>query len=769
MIDALNPEQQAAVTLPPQHALVLAGAGTGKTRVLTTRMAWLIQTGQAGPFGLLAVTFTNKSAREMLARLTSLLPINTRGMWVGTFHGLCNRLLRAHHRDAGLPQTFQILDSADQLAAIKRLLKGAGIDDDTYPPRDVQRFINGAKEEGLRPDQVEAWDAHRRRLVEIYHLYQAQCEREGVVDFAELLLRATELLQRNAPIREHYQRRFQHILVDEFQDTNTLQYRWLKLLAGGGAPIFAVGDDDQSIYAFRGANVGNMAEFQRDYANGTVIRLEQNYRSYGHILNAANALIAHNAARLGKNLWTEQGEGEPVRVIEQPSDLLEAQWVVDEVKALVNDGSLRREIAILYRSNAQSRVIEHALFSAGIAYKVYGGLRFFERQEVKHALAYLRLMDNLHDDTSWLRVVNFPTRGIGARTLEQLSDSARQNDSSLFSAVASISGKGGGNLARFAELIQQMAHEAQVLSLPELIEHVIHHSGLRQHYQNDREGQDRLENLQELVNAAAVFAGEEGVDGLPAGRMIERAIDYGLQGLPDEGNATAGQEFPASEFLMSPLAAFLSHASLEAGDNQAQAGQDAVQLMTVHAAKGLEFDSVFITGVEEGLFPHENSLIEAAGLEEERRLMYVAITRARERLYLTLAQSRMLHGQTRYAMRSRFLGEIPDEHLKWLSPRESQPLPAAAAWSGGYRRSDAYARPSTGGAAPRAARSVTTGVTIGDRHFRVGQGVRHPKFGEGTIIGLSGMGVDSQAQIQFREVGTKTLALGIAKLDILAG
>lgn len=761
MIDQLNPEQRAAVTLPPQHALVLAGAGSGKTRVLTTRMAWLIQTSQASPFGLLAVTFTNKSAREMLARLSSLLPLDTRGLWVGTFHGLCNRMLRAHHRDAGLPQTFQILDSADQLSAIKRLIKGAGIDDDKYPPRDVQRFINGAKEEGLRPDAVEASDPHRRRLVEIYSLYQAQCEREGVVDFAELLLRAYELLQRNGPVREHYQRRFRHILVDEFQDTNTLQYRWLRLLAGGGASVFAVGDDDQSIYAFRGANVGNMAEFERDYAQGAVIRLEQNYRSYGHILDSANALIAHNSARLGKNLWTAQGEGEPVRVTEQPSDLMEAQWVVDEIKALINDGSLRREIAVLYRSNAQSRVIEHALFSTGIPYKVYGGLRFFERQEIKHALAYLRLMDNPHDDTSWLRVVNFPTRGIGARTLEQLADLARERGTSLYGAVPFMSGKGGSNLARFAELVAGMAHEAQILSLPELIEHVVHHSGLRAHYQAEKEGAERLENLQELVNAATVFCVEENIEGLPAGLIIERSLAVSA--------GPTGDDEPATELAMSPLAAFLSHASLEAGDNQAQAGEDAVQLMTVHAAKGLEFDSVFITGIEEGLFPHENSLLEPAGLEEERRLMYVAITRARERLYLTLAQSRMLHGQTRYAMRSRFLEEIPEEHLKWLTPREARTIPADSWNQAGWRRSDAYGRPSSGAISPRTPRSVTSGVTVGDRQYRIGQGVRHAKFGEGTIIGLSGSGQDSQAQIQFRDVGTKTLALGVAKLDVIAG
>jgi DNA helicase-2/ATP-dependent DNA helicase PcrA len=762
MIDKLNPEQRAAVTLEPQHALVLAGAGSGKTRVLTTRMAWLIQNGQASPYGLLAVTFTNKAAREMLARITAILPIDTRGLWIGTFHGLCNRLLRAHHRDAGLPQAFQILDTADQLASIKRLLKANGIDDEKYPPRDVQRFINGAKEEGERPGDLEAWDSHRRRLIEIYQLYEAQCQREGVVDFPELLLRAYELLSRNAPVREHYQRRFRHILVDEFQDTNTLQYKWLRLLAGGGAYIFAVGDDDQSIYAFRGANVGNMADFERDYARGTVIRLEQNYRSYGHILDSANALIDHNSGRLGKNLWTEQGEGEPVRVIEQPSDGMEAQWVVDEVRALVNEGRLRREIAVLYRSNAQSRVLEHALFSARIPYKVYGGLRFFERQEIKHALAYLRLIANPHDDTSWMRVVNFPTRGIGARTLEQLADAARAQDTSLYGAVARVAGKGGSNLAQFATLIGRMADETRELPLPEMVEHVLEASGLIEHYRSEREGTERIENLNELVTAAAVFSTEENFDGLPAGvptqrePMADPALDAGFG--------------PADENL-TPLAAFLSHAALEAGDNQAQAGQDAVQMMTVHAAKGLEFDAVFITGLEEGLFPHENSILEQAGLEEERRLMYVAITRARERLYLSLAQSRMLHGQTRYAMRSRFLAEIPEQHLKWLTPRTGPAdgySTGGGSWSGAAR-GDAFGRKSTGAIAPRQPRGVASGVTVGDRQYRIGQGVHHARFGDGTIIGLSGNGQDAQAQIQFRDVGAKTLALGIAKLDVTAG
>ncbi|MBV7485631.1 UvrD-helicase domain-containing protein [Bordetella sp. BOR01] len=752
MLEQLNPEQRTAVTLEPQHALVLAGAGSGKTRVLTTRMAWLIQTGQASPAGLLAVTFTNKAAREMLARMSAILPIDTRGLWIGTFHGLCNRMLRAHHRDAGLPQAFQILDTTDQLAAIKRLLKANGVDDEKYPPRDVQRFISGAKEDGQRPGDLDAHDSHRRRLIEIYQLYEAQCQREGVVDFAELLLRAYELLMRNAPVREHYQRRFRHILVDEFQDTNTLQYKWLRLLGGGGAAIFAVGDDDQSIYAFRGANVGNMADFERDYARGTVIRLEQNYRSYGHILDSANALIGHNNGRLGKNLWTEQGEGEPVRVIEQPSDGIEAQWLVDEVRSLINEGSLRREIAVLYRANAQSRVIEHALFSAGIPYKVYGGLRFFERQEIKHALAYLRLMANPDDDTSWMRVVNFPTRGIGARTLEQLSDAARAQDTSLFAAVARVAGKGGANLAQFAQLIGRMAHETRELPLPELVEHMLETSGLAAHYKTEREGAERLENLNELITAAAVFTSEENFDGLPAGRVPELGPDT-----PPDG--------------LTPLAAFLSHAALEAGDNQAQAGQDAVQLMTVHAAKGLEFDAVFITGLEEGLFPHENSILEPAGLEEERRLMYVAITRARQRLYLSLAQSRMLHGQTRYAMRSRFLEEIPEQHLKWLTPRAGTPHAHAgfgqsAAWNG---RNDAFGRRPTGTIAPRTPRGVASGVTVGDRQYRIGQGVRHARFGDGTIIGLSGSGQDAQAQIQFRDVGAKTLALGIAKLDIIQG
>ncbi|MFT0531416.1 UvrD-helicase domain-containing protein [Castellaniella hirudinis] len=809
MLDGLNEPQRAAVTLPAQHALVLAGAGSGKTRVLTTRMAWLIQSGRLSPFSLLAVTFTNKAAREMLARLSALLPINTRGMWVGTFHGLCNRLLRAHYRDAGLPQTFQILDSADQLSAIKRMLKARGVDTERYPARDVQRLINAAKEDGLRPKDMDLHDSRARQMADLYQHYQDQCEREGVVDFGELLLRAYELLLREAPIREHYQRRFQHILVDEFQDTNVLQYRWLMLLAGSHTPVFAVGDDDQSIYAFRGANVGNMADFEQRHAHGTVIRLEQNYRSHGHILDAANALIAHNSRRLGKNLWTDAGAGEPLRVVEQVSDQLEAQWLVDEIRALLREGRAAHQVAILYRSNAQSRPIEHALFSARVPYRVYGGQRFFERQEIKHVLAYLRLIDNPHDDTSWMRVVNFPTRGIGARTLEHLADAARQYGTSLAGAVAYVPGKAGSSLARFAALIRDMAASAQSLDLPELIGQVVHQSGLEAHYQADREGQERLENLQELVNAATAFVAEEGLQGLVAGRipefsaggtrpdMADPAADVAgatdaaraaapmtrVRAATAENSGAAAQEVDAFSdvfsdadegtgmippAVMSPLGAFLTHASLEAGDNQAQAGEDAVQLMTVHAAKGLEFDAVFITGLEEGLFPHENSLLDAGGLEEERRLMYVAITRARERLTLTLAQSRMLHGQTRYALRSRFLDEIPEEHLKWITPRQrAAAVPEAqTAWRGAFRRG---AGQDAGGSrfAPRAVRTRAADVTVGDQCFRMGASVRHGRFGEGTIVALSGSGAEAQARIEFRDAGTKTLALGVAKLEIL--
>jgi DNA helicase-2/ATP-dependent DNA helicase PcrA len=540
LLSGLNPEQRAAVTLPPVHALILAGAGSGKTRVLTTRIAWLLSTGQATPAGVLAVTFTNKAAKEMNTRLAAMLPINTSGMWIGTFHGLCNRLLRAHFRDAGLPQLFQILDTADQLAAIKRLLKSLNVDDEKYPPRELQHFINAQKEQGLRAAAVEAWDDYTKKRVELYAAYEAQCQKEGVVDFAELLLRSYELLDRNEALRRHYQQRFRYILVDEFQDTNVLQYRWLKLLTGPEATLFCVGDDDQSIYAFRGAEVGNMRDFEREYRVANVIRLEQNYRSHGNILDAANAIIKNNEKRLGKNLWTDAGAGEPIRVFEATSDGEEARWIVEEVKALVREGHSRAEIALLYRSNAQSRILEHSLFSAGIPYRVYGGLRFFERQEIKHALAYLRLIANSDDDTAFARVVNFPTRGIGARTLENLADAAKNAGSSQFAAIPQIAGKGGASLAAFANLIRKMRESSQ-LSLPELVDHVVELSGLREHYRNEKEGQDRLANLDELVNAASNFVAEEG-------RLGENGEQTGE--------------------LSADLVAFLAHAALEAGEHR---------------------------------------------------------------------------------------------------------------------------------------------------------------------------------------------------------
>jgi DNA helicase-2/ATP-dependent DNA helicase PcrA len=707
----LNSPQLEAVTLPPVHALILAGAGSGKTRVLTTRIAWLISTGQVGPHGILAVTFTNKAAKEMTARLAALVPINVRGMWIGTFHGLCNRLLRAHYREAGLPQSFQILDSADQLAMVKRLLKNLNIDDEKYPPREICHFINAHKEQGVRAAQAEAYDSYTQKRVELYAEYEAQCNREGVVDFAELLLRCFELLQRNEPLRRHYQERFRYILVDEFQDTNRLQYAWLQLLSGGGGKVFAVGDDDQSIYRFRGAEVGNMREFERDYAGNNIIRLEQNYRSHGNILAAANALIKNNCDRLGKNLWTDAGDGEPIRAFEAYSDLDEARFVVEEIRELVRDGVSPTQIALLYRSNAQSRVLENELFTKSVPYKVYGGLRFFERQEIKHALAYLRLLGNPDDDTAFLRVVNFPTRGIGARSLENLQATAHQMNSSLYNAAASLTGKAGQTVGAFIRLIEGLRQETASLPLPEVVEHVIERSGLAQHYRTEKEGQERLENLDELINAAATFVDDEGAIG--------------------EGGA---------------LVSFLTLASLEAGEHQAGEGQEAVQLMSVHAAKGLEFDVVFITGLEQGLFPHDNSVSEGRdGLEEERRLMYVAVTRARKRLYVSCAQTRMLHGQTRYCTPSSFLQEIPEQLLLKLNKRAA-PEPAYGGGYGAASRTRYEADPAPGG-------------------LRVGQSVEHAKFGLGVIVATEGRGADARVQVNFGGgVGLKWLALEYAKL-----
>jgi len=775
LLRGLNEQQLAAVTLPAQHALILAGAGSGKTRVLTTRIAWLISSSQLSPQGLLAVTFTNKAAREMLTRLSAMVTINTKAMWVGTFHGLCNRMLRAHYRDAGLPASFQILDSQDQLAAIKRMLKAMQVDEDKIPPRNLMHFINACKENGQRAAAVEAFDDYNRRFVELYAAYEGQCQREGVVDFAELLLRSYELLQRNQLLREHYQLRFRHILVDEFQDTNSLQYRWLKLLAGAGNVVFAVGDDDQSIYGFRGADVGNMMAFEREFRVENLIKLEQNYRSAGHILDCANALIAHNHARLGKDLWTDAGEGEAVRVQELVSDAGEAQWLVEQIKAIVRDGDRRSDVAVLYRSNAQSRVIEHALFSANIPYRVYGGLRFFERAEVKHALAYLRLIEQDDDDGAFLRVVNFPTRGIGARSLEQLQDLASRQSTSLMGALgrassSDLSSAALSRLRQFQQLIHSLRQSTAMMPLADAVELVIEQSGLGQHYSLEKEGQERLENLQELVNAAASFVMEQGFQPdtplslIESGRSsMDAESARGL--LAGLATLDLGTMAPIAE-TMGPLAAFLSHASLEAGEHQALAGDDAVQMMTVHAAKGLEFQHVFITGLEEGLFPHENALSEAQGLEEERRLMYVAITRARERLYLSFAQTRMLHGQTRYHLRSRFLEELPDQHLKWLSPRTQQ------RWG---QSGSAMFGPTPGTSASMS----SLGVEQASKHegfaaakssapaMRIGQSVRHDRFGDGVVVSLEGRGADARAQINFGRQGLKWLALSVAKLQLL--
>ncbi len=679
ILSGLNPEQTEAVTLPHRSALILAGAGSGKTRVLTSRIAYLIQKRGASPHEILAVTFTNKAAREMMARISAMLPISIRGMWIGTFHGLCNRMLRAHHKDAGLPEAFQILDSSDQLSMIKRVVKSLNIDDEKYPPKELQHFINGNKEEGLRPHDLTAYDTFSRTRQQIFEAYEAQCNREGAVDFAELLLRSYELLKRNELIREHYRTRFRHILIDEFQDTNRLQYQWIKLLAGKDTAVFAVGDDDQSIYAFRGANTGNMLEFERDFQIENVIKLEQNYRSHGNILDAANAVIRHNTARMGKNLWTSDAGGEKLRFYQAPTDMMEAEYIVEEIGSLGREGVALSDIALLYRSNAQSRVLEHALFNANLPYRVYGGLRFFERQEIKHALAYLRLVHSMDDDGAFLRIVNFPARGIGAKTIESL-----QADAGSASLWTKARGK-NKKLDEFVNLVESMKREVSGASLPEAVETVIEMSGLKSHYLNDKDGEDRLENLDELVNAAAVFE--------------------------SEGD---------------PLVEFLSHAALEAGERQSGEGEDAVQLMTVHSAKGLEFHSVFLSGLEEGLFPHSNSRNDAGGLEEERRLMYVAMTRARRRLYLSCAQSRMLHGQTNYNIPSRFLKEIPEQLV--------QPI--------GYveERAPAFEKKSP---------------------YRIGANVFHPKFGEGVVLACEGM---DQVQVNFRRAGVKWLALEYANL-----
>ncbi|SSY71256.1 UvrD-helicase domain-containing protein [Alysiella crassa] len=720
----LNPQQRQAVESNPQtSALILAGAGSGKTRVLTTRIAWLLQNAHAGVHNIMAVTFTNKAAKEMNTRLSAMLPHNLRAMWLGTFHGICHRLLRLHYRDAGLPQTFQILDSSDQTSIIKRLLKQMDIDEKILAPRVLQGFINAQKEAGLRAGCLEAPDPYTQRLIRCYAEYEQLCNREGVVDFAELLLRTYELFNTHSALLSHYQSRFTHILVDEFQDTNKLQYAWLKLLAGGGAAVFAVGDDDQSIYRFRGANVGNMAQFLQDFQIKQAIKLEQNYRSVGNILAAANAVIQNNSDRLGKNLRTDAELGDKIRFFSAYNDLMEAEFVVSEIKSLQRDGADLNQIALLYRSNAQSRVLENALFQAAIPYKIYGGLRFYERQEVKHALAYLRLAVNPDDDNALLRVINFPPRGIGTRTVENIQAAAQESGTTLFQAACKM----GKKVAPFIELIEQLRAQVGVVSLPELVQSVLDLSGLVAHYRAQKliAEQERVENLDELVNAAIGF----------------RVADVQLDMLPEN----------LADNAALPIIAFLSNAALESGENQAGRGDSAVQMMTVHAAKGLEFDAVFLTGLEEGRFPSELSLNEAGGLAEERRLMYVAITRARKRLYLSMAQQRMLHGQTQFGVVSRFVDEIPEALLHHLSPKPKN--------KNLNDNSHLYFNQT----APAISRQELPREFDG---FRVGENVRHAKFGVGVIIDARDKNDGSaDLTINFGVDGVKTLNTKFAKLD----
>ncbi|MFP5074008.1 UvrD-helicase domain-containing protein [Neisseria sp. WLZKY-1] len=720
LLQNLNPEQLAAVTWPPHSALVLAGAGSGKTRVLTTRIAWLLQTNQASVHSIMAVTFTNKAAKEMQTRLGAMIPVNVRAMWLGTFHGLCHRFLRLHYRDAGLPSSFQILDSGDQLSLIKRLLKSLNIAEEIIAPRSLQGFINAQKESGLRADALEAPDPHTRRMIECYAEYDKICQREGVVDFAELMLRSYEMLARNEILRTHYQNRFNHILVDEFQDTNKLQYKWLKLMAGEHAAVFAVGDDDQSIYRFRGAHVGNMTALMQEFHIDAPVKLEQNYRSVGNILAAANAVIENNGDRLGKNLRTDAEAGDKIRFFSAPSDSDEAQFVVEETKALHREGKLLRETAVLYRSNAQSRVIEQALFRSGLPYKIYGGLRFYERQEIKHALAYLRLAVNPDDDNALLRVINVPPRGIGVRTIENIQTASSEMGISLWQAACAAGAK-AAKVAAFVRLIENLRTQIGQMPLAEIMSGIVRDSGLVEYYQTQKgDHQDRLDNLDELVNAAIAFKPEES----------------NFEILPD--NAAADPAFP--------VLAFLSNAALESGENQAGEGEDAVQLMTVHAAKGLEFDTVFLTGMEEGRFPSELSLAERGGLEEERRLMYVAITRARKRLYISMAQQRMLHGQTQFGVVSRFVEEIPPQVLHFLSPKKS----AAFADAPPLRRSSP-------------AENYQPAQSYAG--FRIGQNVRHAKFGTGVIIDAADKGNSARLTINFGKQGVKELDTAFAKLE----
>ena len=719
----LNEKQMEAVMLQSQSSLVLAGAGSGKTRVLTSRISWLIENQLASPGAILAVTFTNKAAKEMLTRISTQLPINIRGMWVGTFHGLCNRFLRKHHVDANLPETFQILDSADQKSAIKRVMKTIGVDEDLISSKEAMYFINNNKEEGIRSQQFKAYDDVSKKLNSIYAAYDEQCQKEGVVDFAELMLRCLELFQKNSTIRQHYQEIFKHILVDEFQDTSRLQYQWLKMLTSSESFIFAVGDDDQSIYGFRGARPGNMKDLQKDFDIKNVIKLEQNYRSKNNILNAANAIIENNNDRLGKNLWTASGDGDLIKQYTALDDRSETAFILDEIKMRHRAGADYNQIAILYRNNAQSRVIEMAMVSNNIPYRVYGGLRFFERAEIKSSLAYLRLINNKRDDNAFMRIVNFPTRGIGARAIEQMQGHAKKSDCSLWEgAKIFISESKNLKVSAFIQLIQSIEDQVHGTNIDESIDIINSHSGLKDHYLKDKDGSSRVENLNELVSAAKSFLNED--------------RDVISEEEPNKKNSLA-------------LAEFLDFTSLESGELQAAASEDALQLMTIHSSKGLEFDTVFITGLEDGLCPHERSLNENNGLEEERRLMYVAITRAKNKLYLTLSQSRMTYGQPNYNLPSRFLDEIPESLIKKINV----PINNSNSIGSSYRNNSAnsFKKPSKQ-------------ISNNQYEIKIGSMVKHDKFGGGMVIGYEGNENDLRIEIKFQNHGIKMLAMEYAKL-----
>ncbi|WP_099109326.1 DNA helicase II [Xenorhabdus sp. KJ12.1] len=713
LLESLNDKQREAVAAPRTNMLVLAGAGSGKTRVLVHRIAWLLSVEHASPFSIMAVTFTNKAAAEMRHRIENLIGTSQGGMWIGTFHSLAHRLLRAHHLDANLPQDFQILDSDDQLRLIKRIIKAMNLDDKQWPARQGMWYINGKKDEGLRPRHIESYgNPVEVTWLKIYQAYQEACDRAGLVDFAELLLRAHELWLNKPQILQHYRDRFTNILVDEFQDTNSIQYAWIRLLAGDLGRVMIVGDDDQSIYGWRGAQVENIQRFLKDFPAAQTIRLEQNYRSTSNILKAANALIAHNSDRLGKNLWTEGSEGEPISLYSAFNELDEARYVVSRLKNWLDNGGALKECAILYRSNAQSRVLEEALLQASMPYRIYGGQRFFERQEIKDALSYLRLVANRNDDAAFERVVNTPTRGIGDRTLDVVRQMARDQQKTLWESSQLLiqekvlAGRAASALQRFIELINALETETQEMSLHVQTDRVIRDSGLWAMYQQEKgeKAQARIENLEELVTATRQFSYQD----------------------EDED--------------MMPLQAFLSHAALEAGEGQADAYQDSVQLMTLHSAKGLEFRQVFIVGMEEGMFPSQMSIDEGGRLEEERRLAYVGVTRAMEKLTLTYAESRRLYGKEVYHRPSRFVGELPTECVTEVRLRATVSRPVS------HKR-------------------LGTPISANDSGYALGQRVRHPKFGEGTIVNIEGSGEHCRLQIAFQGEGIKWLVAAYARLE----